>query len=119
MCRAFLRIIPQLRRTATPNAGPAYALDRLSRYEATLCRQIERTLFALDALDRRKPQERRLKFCSCNLQSRLSFEGERCSPPRTRLLQVDRLIMACGVQLCTPHLVHALMLGPVEAHGRS
>jgi hypothetical protein len=70
MWRAFLRIIPQLRRTATPNAGPAYALDRLSRYEVT------RTLFALDALDRRKPQERRLKFCSCNLQSRLSFEGE-------------------------------------------
>ena len=33
--------------------------DRLSRYEATLCRQLSRILLALDALDRRKPQERR------------------------------------------------------------
>src|SRR5215472_17019408 len=32
-------------------------LDRLSRYEATLWRQVGRILFALDALDRRKPQE--------------------------------------------------------------
>jgi hypothetical protein len=35
------------------------ALDRLTRYEATLWRQAGRILFALDALDRRKPQERR------------------------------------------------------------
>jgi len=38
---------------------PNCALDRLSRYEATLWRQARQTLFALDALDRRKPQERR------------------------------------------------------------
>ena len=37
---------------------PNFALDRLSRYEATLWRQAGRILFALDALDRRKPQER-------------------------------------------------------------
>jgi len=37
---------------------PNFALDRLSRYEATLSRQLGRILFALDALDRRKPQER-------------------------------------------------------------
>ena len=37
---------------------PNYALDRLSRYEATLWRQAGQILFALDALDRRKPQER-------------------------------------------------------------
>jgi hypothetical protein len=37
---------------------PNFALDRLSRYEATLWRQVGRILFALDALDRRKPQER-------------------------------------------------------------
>jgi hypothetical protein len=37
---------------------PNFALDRLSRYEATLWRQAGRVLFALDALDRRKPQER-------------------------------------------------------------
>jgi hypothetical protein len=41
---------------------PNFALDRLSRYEATLCRQVGRILFALDALDRRKPQERRRRF---------------------------------------------------------
>jgi hypothetical protein len=38
---------------------PNYALDRLSRYEATLWRQVAQTLIALDALDRRKPQDRR------------------------------------------------------------
>jgi len=37
---------------------PSFALDRLSRYEASLCRQAGRILFALDMLDRRKPQER-------------------------------------------------------------
>ena len=36
---------------------PNFALDRLSRYEATLWRQVAQILFALDALDRRKPQE--------------------------------------------------------------
>ena len=41
---------------------PNFALDRLSRYEATLWRQASRILFALDALDRRKPQERRRRF---------------------------------------------------------
>jgi hypothetical protein len=38
---------------------PNLALDRLSRYETTLWRQVGRILFALDAMDRRKPQERR------------------------------------------------------------
>jgi len=41
---------------------PSFALDRLSRYEANLWRQAGRTLFALDALDRRKPQERGRSF---------------------------------------------------------
>lgn len=41
---------------------PNYALDRLSRYEATLWRQVAQILFALDALDRRKPQERGRRF---------------------------------------------------------
>ena len=36
---------------------PNFALDRL-RYEAILWRQVAQILFALDALDRRKPQER-------------------------------------------------------------
>jgi len=37
---------------------PTYPLDRLSRYEAILWRQAGQILFALNALDRRKPQER-------------------------------------------------------------
>jgi hypothetical protein len=37
---------------------PNYALDRLSRYEATLWRQAGQILFALDNLHRRKSQER-------------------------------------------------------------
>jgi hypothetical protein len=41
---------------------PSYLLDRLSRYEATLWRQAGQILFALDALDRRKPQERGRRF---------------------------------------------------------
>ena len=40
---------------------PGFAFDRLNRYEVTLWRQVSRILFALDCLDRRKPQERRLK----------------------------------------------------------
>ena len=47
--RCFLRLVNL----------PNFALDRLSRYEATLCRQASRILFALNALDRQKPQERR------------------------------------------------------------
>jgi len=46
---------------------PNFALDRLSRYEATLWRQVGRILFALDALDRRKPQERTRSFSRCSL----------------------------------------------------
>jgi len=37
---------------------PSCALDRLSRYEAILWRQAGQILFALDALGRRKPQDR-------------------------------------------------------------
>jgi hypothetical protein len=47
---------------------PNFALDRLSRYEANLWRQAGRILYALETLDRRKPQERtrRLWFASKN-----------------------------------------------------
>ena len=41
---------------------PNYALDRLSRYEAILWRQAGQILYALDNLDRRKPQERMRRF---------------------------------------------------------
>jgi hypothetical protein len=42
--------------------SPNFALDRLSRYEAILWRQAARILFALETLDRRKPQERMRRF---------------------------------------------------------
>jgi hypothetical protein len=47
---------------------PNFALDRLSRYEANLWRQAGRILYALETLDRRKPQERtrRLWFAGKN-----------------------------------------------------
>jgi hypothetical protein len=41
---------------------PNFALDRLSRYEGTLWRQAGQILYALEMLDRRKPQERGAHF---------------------------------------------------------
>src|SRR6516165_2167789 len=35
------------------------------------------------------------------------------------LLQVDGLVMPGLVELCTPHLVHTLVVGPAEDHGRA
>src|SRR5262245_23212416 len=55
---------------------PNFALDRLSRYEATLWRQVGRILFALDALDRRKPQERTRRSCVSTPQDHVGFECE-------------------------------------------
>jgi hypothetical protein len=49
---------------------PNCALDRLSRYEATLWRQAGRILFALDVLGRRKPWDSRRGF---RVGSRLGF----------------------------------------------
>jgi hypothetical protein len=45
---------------------PSYPLDRLSRYEAVLWRQAAQILFALDALDRRKPADRRRRYQDCD-----------------------------------------------------
>ena len=55
---------------------PNFALDRLSRYEATLWRQAGRILFALDALDRRKPQERTRRSCVSRPHDLMSYEPE-------------------------------------------
>jgi len=52
LARCFLRL------ANLPNC----ALDRLSRYEATLWRQAGQILFALDVLGRRKPWDRRRRF---------------------------------------------------------
>jgi hypothetical protein len=55
---------------------PNFALDRLSRYEATLWRQAGRILYALQTLDRRKPQERARRFCVASAQDGSGFERE-------------------------------------------
>ena len=57
---------------------PNYALDRLSRYEATLWRQVRQILFALDALDRRKPQDRWRRFHFGTRQELPVYEREEC-----------------------------------------
>ena len=51
---------------------PNYALDRLSRYEYTVWRQVAQILFALDNLNRRKPQERK--------RSRFDYRQQESSP---------------------------------------
>jgi hypothetical protein len=51
---------------------------RLSRYEATLWRQVGQILFALDALDRRKPQDRRRRFLTNSRPGLPLDEGEGC-----------------------------------------
>ncbi len=57
---------------------PSYPLDRLSRYEATLCRQVGRILFALDALDRRKPQTEGRRFLVSGRQELPAYERDEC-----------------------------------------
>ena len=52
LAKSFLRLVNL----------PNYALDRLSRYEATIWRQAGQIMFALDALKRRKPWEREGRF---------------------------------------------------------
>jgi hypothetical protein len=61
-----------LRLANLPNLG----LDRLSRYEASLSRQVGRILFALGALERRKPQERHRSFWTTGPQNLSNFEVE-------------------------------------------
>jgi len=57
---------------------PNYALDRLSRYEATLWRQARQILFALDVLDRRKPWDRRRRFRVGRRQDLPVYDPEEC-----------------------------------------
>jgi hypothetical protein len=47
---------------------PNYALDRLSRYEVALWRQVGQILLVLDTLERRKPQKRRRRSLFCSRQ---------------------------------------------------
>jgi hypothetical protein len=53
---------------------PNFALDRLSRYESMLWRQVAQILFTLDALDRRKPQERQSRFRARRWQKLTTYE---------------------------------------------
>jgi hypothetical protein len=55
---------------------PSHALDRLSRYEAILWRQARQTVFALDALGRRRPQDRGHHFHCRNRHQRSIDEHE-------------------------------------------
>jgi hypothetical protein len=55
---------------------PNYALERLGRYEATLGRQVRQILFGLDALDRRKPQDRSGRFRLGSRQGLPAYEPE-------------------------------------------
>jgi hypothetical protein len=57
---------------------PNYALDRLSRYEATLWRQAGQILFALDVLDRRKPWARRRRFRVGRRQGLPVYDPKEC-----------------------------------------
>jgi hypothetical protein len=56
---------------------PNYALDRLSRYEANLWRQAGQIVFALDALDRRKPWDRRRRFSLGSRRGLLACDPEK------------------------------------------
>ena len=38
---------------------------------------------------------------------------------RATLLKIDGLIMPGFIELCTPHFVHPLVVGPAEDHGRA
>ena len=55
---------------------PNYALDRLSRYEAALWRQAAQVLFTLNALDRRKPWERKRRLPSSELPQTLYLDED-------------------------------------------
>jgi hypothetical protein len=67
------RVRPLLLRMANL---PNFAIDRLSRYEAALWRQAGQILLSLDALDRRKPQERRRRFFFGSGQEQSVFQRE-------------------------------------------
>src|ERR1700733_6089686 len=68
LARCFLRLVNL----------PTYPLGRLSQYEAILWRQAGQILFALDALDRRKPQERGCRFRIGNRQDSPAHERDKC-----------------------------------------
>jgi hypothetical protein len=82
---------------------PSFALDRLSRYETTLWRQAGRILFALDTLDRRKPQERdAIVMLAAHRDSRISRMPPRSIKEATRSPQEINSTKNCGRRHCSP-----------------
>jgi hypothetical protein len=77
---------------------PNLALDRLSRYEATLWRQACRILYALETLAQRKPQERTRWF-------RLGSDNQN---PAFGLDLRQRILSPARFQACPP--------APLSAH---
>jgi hypothetical protein len=69
---------------------PNFALDRLSRYEATLWRQARQILLALDALDRRKPQERTRSSVSMIMQHSDDCCGSVVAAVSSGAIEMDR-----------------------------
>jgi hypothetical protein len=57
---------------------PSYPLDRHSRYEAILWRQAGQILFALDAMDSCKPQERGRRFRVGGRPELSTYERDEC-----------------------------------------
>jgi hypothetical protein len=55
---------------------PNYALDRLSRYEATLWRQAGQILFTLDVSGRHKPWDRRHRFFAGRHQELRTYDPD-------------------------------------------
>ena len=73
---------------------PNFALDRLSRYEATLWRQAGRILHALEILDRRKSSRAKAKSNRDNLR----FLGSQCQLRRATL--TSALTFQNGSHVC-------------------
>src|SRR5262249_20915295 len=55
---------------------------------------------------------------TCAARQRMSAMGQ-ADITGLSLLKVNGLVTASRVELCTPHLVHALMLRSAESHGRA
>jgi len=89
-------------------AGPFLFGRRLDRQAAGFC--IE------PAITRRRPPALR-SWPAPSKELNMTAVALQAPPPV--LLQIDRLIMPSLIELCTPHPVHALMVGPAEEHGRA
>jgi hypothetical protein len=59
------------------------------------------------------------RFGKCALEGLYAHQLCPCQNVGKPLLQVDGLIMPGLIELCTPHPVHALVVGPAEDHGRA